>query len=462
MMVRSSLNGGQAARRLGYDEGTAGKYGAACIVLYLYFIFEYIRPQSSLVPFLGYLKIPMFLTLALFIFFLKGNKSILKDRLVRYTGLFVALVAVSVFYAVNNYNAYTAFMGLLIVFAGIILVMPVVCDTGKRLSMFLKVWLIVHAYLAVYSLTHAGRGPGGFLYDENDFALTLNMTLPLPIYLSLLSGISVLTKWALRAVALLMVIAVGATLSRGGFLGMISVFVMLWLLSSNRMARLMKAMLVIAVLGYPVYKMVPQSYIEEMSTITDEGDSTREDRLYFWGLGWDMFLDHPVFGVGANNYPWNVPRYQISRPDFDSDRVRLAGGRPAHSLYFTLLPELGLAGTGLYLLILYHIVAKLRHIMRICNARGDMANYRLLAKAMAASLVTFLVTGAFISVLYYQPFWYLVAFITTFHVFVTREHSRHEKAIQHDDEGAAPDRNGRAGRRRDRSGGNSGPLPGRI
>ena len=34
-----------------------------------------------------------------------------------------------------------------------------------------------------------------------------------------------------------------------------------------------------------------------------------------------------------------------------------------------------------------------------------------MAKALAASLVSFLVTAAFISVLYYPAFWYLIALI---------------------------------------------------
>src|SRR5205814_8017929 len=90
--------------------------------------------------------------------------------------------------------------------------------------------------------------------------------------------------------------------------------------------------------------------------------------------------------------------------DYEGDE-RLHGvtrvWRAAHSLYFTLLPELGLVGAFMFFRMLYWIRRDLAAI------RGsNMAPTILpLAYAMEASLVGFLVSGAFISTLYYPNFW---------------------------------------------------------
>ena len=54
-----------------------------------------------------------------------------------------------------------------------------------------------------------------------------------------------------------------------------------------------------------------KSVLAEFETIDDPNDSTRRDRIDSWSLGWEMFLDNPVFGVGVANYGWRVAEYQM-------------------------------------------------------------------------------------------------------------------------------------------------------
>ena len=62
-----------------------------------------------------------------------------------------------------------------------------------------------------------------------------------------------------------------------------------------------------------------------------------------------LFFDNPVMGVGQGNYPWHVG--EIEEEMGVQWQTRSLSGRAAHSLYFTLLPELGLIGTLIYFLI---------------------------------------------------------------------------------------------------------------
>ena len=149
--------------------------------------------------------------------------------------------------------------------------------------------------------------------------------------------------------------------------------------------------------------VAPSSYWDEMRTITDEG-GTREDRMELWEVAANVYRDNPVFGVGPYNINWVLNDYQ----DFDPDETRLFGGRAVHSLYYTLLPELGSVGALLFLGVLY---ANGRDIGRVIKARRRDTDVQLdaYARATACSLIAYLVCGLFLSVLWYPHFYLLTA-----------------------------------------------------
>ena len=106
----------------------------------------------------------------------------------------------------------------------------------------------------------------------------------------------------------------------------------------------------------------PEKYWEEMESSTSDQTltvGTGAERLYTWGIGWEMFLGNPILGVGQGNFPWNFENYQGG----DRFNTRSLAGRAAHSMYFTLLPELGTVGTGLFILMVlsnYSVLGKVR------------------------------------------------------------------------------------------------------
>ena len=88
-------------------------------------------------------------------------------------------------------------------------------------------------------------------------------------------------------------------------------------------------------------------------------------------------------------------------------------GRVAHSLWFTLLPELGIPGVLAYGLLLFFNLrdsVRLRSIGR--SVGGDDGTLLVgLGSAFLASLAGFFASGTFLSVLYYSHYWYLTGFI---------------------------------------------------
>jgi hypothetical protein len=106
-----------------------------------------------------------------------------------------------------------------------------------------------------------------------------------------------------------------------------------------------------------------------------------------------------------------------------------------------------MAGIILFLLILKQIFGRMRRIVRYCSESEDKAEYALLAKAFMVATIAYLVTGAFISVLYYPPFWHLVGFVITLDRVVASETGMLDEKEENVTKGNSYNRNGGARRR---------------
>jgi O-antigen ligase len=163
--------------------------------------------------------------------------------------------------------------------------------------------------------------------------------------------------------------------------------------------------------------LAPQSYIDEIKTIQDTEEGTAESRRFLWHAAVNMWLDHPVIGVGGGGSNFLVGKYQPRDPRFDhpSYRLRNWSGQAVHSLYFQLLAELGSLGVILYGSMVYlhfRILSRLRKEVTRRTARGDPLRRwtELCAGSLAGAMTGFLVPAAFVSVLQYPYVWYLSAF----------------------------------------------------
>ncbi len=389
------------------------KQSTAGFVLAMAFIFlEYVRPQDY-IPALGVIRPGLILAIWLFALWLtKGDKSYLKNSLVRLHLAFVALMVVSVFYATHNYAAFVTTKGMLITLLAGVLPLMAFVDSHWRLQRFIRLWVLFHVIAAISGILNGGKGPGSFLGDENDLALALNIAIPYAFYLSQSPRTSNVGRLAFLAATLVLVLGVIATMSRGGFVGLVAVAGALVLFSKKRM----RNFLLLAIVAIAASLYASEQYVEEMQTIDDPNESTAQQRIYYWGRAWEMFIDNPVFGVGVNNFPYLIHEYEIRDPDYDVRHNKVNWGRAVHSAYFSLLSELGLVGTVLFTLIIVRLIHKLRDIPRLYSqiSEADIGKEQseliLISRAAFVGLVGYLGSGTFLSVLYYPHVWYLIAF----------------------------------------------------
>ena len=391
------------------DRAEGWSYGFPFLLVLAYLLVDYGRPQDWFTPLR--LVRPGMIIIAANVLVLFTRGALVVPRLAKYMLAFLSLMVLLIPVARNSRMAFNTTWSFALLMFGAVLPIISCTDTYRRFERLIGFFVWIHVPLALYSLTHRGFGIGSFLSDENDFCLALNVVLPYAVALFVLSR-SAVRRVLLGLVVALILVAATSTFSRGGFVGLLSVAVMIWLRSRRKILMLVVA----AALAGVVFASTPSSYWLEMKTIetADRKGDTGNTRLYYWSLAWQMFLDHPVVGVGPNNFQFNTLSYDAP--------LRGLGvwGRAAHSVYFTLLPEFGVPGVVLFAAIAIGGWRVRRRLRKRCatflagleGSEDDRQRTRTLREilgAIDASLVAFLSTAAFISVLYYPHFWILTA-----------------------------------------------------
>jgi O-antigen ligase len=384
-------------------------------LLLFYLVLEYGRPQE-LLPFLQVLHLPAITIVLLAIWSVLFGKFRLKDKQTTLIMFLLGLMVVHGPIAINNYWALMIFITMTMNFIVFLSLIRYV-DNVEKFDKLVKIWLLIHVFLAIIGIVRTGRGIGGFLADENDFCMTMNMIIPFSFFISInTSGRKRLYYIVLTCLFLFVIIL---SKSRGGFVGIVATFTYCWL----RTKRKILTAFIIGVLAVLAVVIAPPTYWNEVRSITEEGahEGTGEERFYTWKIGWHIFLDNPIIGVGQGNFPWVFKKYELEvTGSEDAFYGRSVAGRAAHSIYFTMLPELGILGTCFIFGMIYYTFKDLKN-MKAALFKKD---YKVLKKlsdihlsfvlALEGSLISYLVSGAFISTLYYPNLWILMGFIVSF------------------------------------------------
>ncbi len=239
--------------------------------------------------------------------------------------------------------------------------------------------------------------PDSFIGDNTGIGLALNMTLPLLVFLRREES----RRWLRSLLSTILVfsaIAVIFTYSRGAFLGLAAVLFMLMLKSRWKFATAVFIALTISLA--PTF--IPDQWFERMQTIeTYEKDQSAVDRLNAWYIAYHIALDYPLFGAGFRPFTPETSRHYLP--------TTLAPNVDAHSIFFQVLAEHGFTGLVLYAWLIIAVFVDLASVIR--RTRGDPSREWMerLAQMLQVSLVAYVVNGLFLSLSYFDLFYYLVA-----------------------------------------------------
>ena len=391
-------------------EGKAGFY-----VVLASLLFEFGRPQElipgiKLIPFATGLDVWLLLSIVK-----SGKLDLSRIQTKLWIPLFVVM-AIHVPIAVNNYWALMTFKDMLLTF-GRYLGIETYVNSLEKMQILMQMWMGILGFLAVMGVAKGGHGVGGWMGDENDFCMVMDMAAPFGYFL-LFSTTNVAQKMKYLGFLGTFILAAMASLSRGGFMGLASVGAYCWYRSPKKG----KALVVVVVAVLFMLVLAPESYWDEIASSTSEetmgDDGTGGARLYTWCIGVDMFLYNPIIGIGQSNFPWTFELYEAGR----TFHTRSFGGRQAHSAWVTLIAELGLAGIVIIVGMLLQCYKDLKLVRtrlapsesrrkhgQTVRAGEDVRVY--LARAMEGSLIGFMVSGVFISTLWYPSMWIMIAFV---------------------------------------------------
>ncbi|GAA0252491.1 putative O-glycosylation ligase, exosortase A system-associated [Rhodanobacter caeni] len=349
--------------------------------------------------------------------FSKESKRVPRSPLSVTLLLFLLWTGLSTLFAVMPDSAWTKWQEfakvLIMVFVTLVMV-----NTRERMHWL--VWMIVCS-LGFYGLkgglftllrggsNHVLGPPGTFISDNNALALALCMTLPFMRYLQLHSSHRIV-RIGLGVAMALTGVAVLGTYSRGGLIGLAIVGVALLLKSRHKIT----VILSLAVIGATAIHFMPPEWSARMHTLQDaKKTDSGETRIQSWKFATNVALHRPLIGGGFDVYQ-SESMWSAYAPSGSIQRA-------VHSIYFRALGEQGFVGLLLFLALLFISWRNCARVRKLTRRNPDQSWAFDLASMLQASLLAFMVSGAFLPMSYFDLAYQLMALSAVLAACVSKE-----------------------------------------
>lgn len=292
----------------------------------------------------------------------------------------------------------------------------------KKIHIDTLIWSIVLAvssYGAMeatkFMVSGGGHRIAGFyghvLGDRNDLAVAINMCIPLIIYLFGQTKHKHL-KLGLFVLLVLNIVAVVGTYSRGGFVGLIIVGLYFFLKSKRKFIWVLITALLVPILS----SNAPSEWTERMDTVKEaKTDSSFVGRLWAWKISVKIANDN-VFGNGffatQDPYAWHHYGQNIDDFGFVYTPPMPEGQlvKAAHSIYFQVLGDLGYIGLLLFVLMVISLLLKANQLQKLA-IKKEIPWCAHLCAMLSISSVGYALTGANVSLAYFDLFFTLLALL---------------------------------------------------
>ena len=271
-----------------------------------------------------------------------------------------------------------------------------VLNTLRRLSVIIGMQIASTILLCIIAERHGlenGRmaGVGNAIADPNDFALALCIILPFCVSY-LLQSRSWFGKVTWISAIAVVISAIVATYSRGGFLALVAVFVgiVVQFKISRKAVIGLIAVLVCSLLIATLF-VGTSSYVDRLKSISDpEKDASgsalaRKDLLL---RAIDLSLHHPLFGVGPGQFALVSGAWHAT-----------------HNTYLEFSAEAGIPSLILFIMLIVEAFRNLTFCRTV-----SIGPFWYLTGALRCSLVGYLVGAFFLSTAYHGSFYLLLAY----------------------------------------------------
>jgi hypothetical protein len=290
----------------------------------------------------------------------------------------------------------------------------------------------VGAYYGIFGLMAGSKQIVGTskIGDNNTYAVWLCCLLPFIVYAA-----RHLKYTLLRAFAYIIffgnIIAVILTFSRGGFLTLIVVIILLTLNTKVKWLLVLLLPVIIA----PILFFGPYDYLgietqRPVASLKSPGEmsvaektllawhnriktleqpkeeiASARSRMHFWKVAVKMANDKPIFGIGFN-------RYRDMYDSYDETGGKFGLRRAPHNVSLALLSGTGYVG---FLIFISMVVASIVSItnatarVKVYAEKNVIKEFADYANMLRISLVAFFLGGFFVNVVFQDIFWVIIA-----------------------------------------------------
>jgi probable O-glycosylation ligase (exosortase A-associated) len=331
-------------------------------------------------------------------------------------GLFVLGITMNMPFAISPWPAeYEGWLVVLKMFVFFIITASLLTDR-RRIDALIWVivvsmgyWILDQGGASVVTLGgHKAYGPPTtMISDNNAFAVALLVVMPLINYLRMQASHKV-ARIGLLLVLGLTFLAVLASYSRGAFLGIVAVTLVLWWRSRSKLA----GVIVLGAVLSAAILFMPPDWVARMHTIDHyQADGSAESRLYIWHVAWLLALHHPLTGVGFHGTVYQSVINTV-----------VPGGRrlEIHSIWFQALGEQGFLVFFIWLGITIVGYLNTRWIIRVTRHRTDLAWAQDLARMGQVSIVAYATGGTFLPIAYWDIYFTVLVAVAATRVLVAR------------------------------------------
>lgn len=381
--------------------GQSASFKLAC----LYLILEYVRPQSvwSQLDFLPWTQITILLGLFSVLAGV-GRRGAIASPTNAQLVVYALVVTCSIIVA---YRPAYSLAHLDVFFPWVLIYFFLVNAVVGRTSFFLFIGLFLlcsfkmsqHGFLswAAGGFSYSGwgvTGAPGFFRNSGEVGIQMCVLLPLAtmFLLAVWKWVGIIWRAVVLAIPLTAVGTILAANSRGAVLGAIAA--MAWLVMVGRSKFVAAAgMALVAMIGWFV---APPEFFARFGSMGQ--DNTSLTRLTYWRDGLDMIRHHPILGVGYENWiPYYVDHYKGLEGYYSTAQL-------CHNILIQATSELGIAGLAAFLAMVLTTFVLNARSRRLAHQVGDVF-LGSMGHGLDAAMIGFLVSGQFVTVLYYPYFW---------------------------------------------------------
>ncbi|CAN5540769.1 hypothetical protein BH09GEM1_BH09GEM1_01760 [soil metagenome] len=400
-----------------------------------YLVVEYVRPQQLIGPIVGWPLGQIVVGTAIFAFALSGAPGLglhgaASWLLLLFTGVIVAS-------SLTAYDPQTSFANIRVWFTWVAIYFMIinVIRTKPRFVFFLLVWLMCNYYMAQggakqfafrgFAFADWGvTGAPGWFQNSGEFGIEMCIMFSISwhYYLATKGHLTGWRKLFVIGMPITAVLGVLGSSSRGAVLGLAAGV----MLAFFRHRLNVRSIAIFALLVAVSWLILPDQQKERFSSAGE--DHTSMTRKVYWMNGLDMARTHPLLGIGYENW---LPYYNaFYRNSEASDRLDIHGVAVAHNIFIQCMAELGFIGLSVFLMLIIAcplIGAQTRRLIR--DARHPPDQFMIhMTYAMDEALLSYLVSGFFVTVLYYPFFWINLAFVVSLNSIARRSTSAIRRA----------------------------------